>query len=779
MLDIKSKNNKKLSLLLAAALVCLAAGVFLVQYPIFKKNAQAYENQNQNSLQGDDFLNMLYQCNYVLYRDITDKVDETTHSYPDLYLEMSESAVSQEEMSNIVNSEEEDLVDFPQDENAAAYTDAVKTDIASRMESWETEVQNGVFPELDYCVIDDRTGQYIKNTGRNIEALNQKSDSAKRQELPYVYYVKMSFDGAGNVQNVGVKDTAADELLKSVQRIMKSRLFESQLNYINANYDGSDSYYGYTGSDNKMSKVSYRIKGPQNTTFIYALTKEQKESITGKPWGENGALDTAWSVRYAYYNSGAMDAFMGFLLLLLLAGILLPVSKKYTLKEYKIMNIPLEISVIGAVILISAGSEVAISLVSYTNLGYFKSYLSFLPEEIYPAAIVLINFVLLVLFFGAWFYCVSTWGAVFSLGIKEFLKKRSLLVRLWLCFYHFCRRKAIYFKEEFLHVDLKENAGKMIAKAVAINFLVLAIMCSMWFFGWIALIIYSVVLFFLLKKYIFRIQEQYRRLLEATGAIADGNFNTTFEEDLGVFESYKKELYKIQEGFRTAVDEEVKSQRMKAELITNVSHDLKTPLTAITTYIDLLKEKNITEEQRQEYIAVLEKKSLRLKSLIEDLFEVSKANSKNVTMNPVDVDICNLMRQVYLEYEDRVEEADLTFRFRVPEEKVIIELDSQKTYRIFENLYTNIIKYAMPHTRVYVNAEKTEEGIRIELKNMSAEELCMSPDELTERFVRGDSSRNTEGNGLGLAIAKSFTELQGGTMDVEIDGDLFKVTLEW
>ena len=174
---------------------------------------------------------------------------------------------------------------------------------------------------------------------------------------------------------------------------------------------------------------------------------------------------------------------------------------------------------------------------------------------------------------------------------------------------------------------------------------------------------------------------------------------------------------------------------------------------------------------------MLEKKSLRLKTLIEDLFEVSKANSRNVTVNLVDVDICNLLRQVYLEYEDRVEESNLIFRFRMPQEKVILKLDSQKTYRVFENLYINIIKYAMTGSRVYVNLEQEEKEVRIELKNMSATELHVEPDELTERFVRGDSARNTEGSGLGLAIAKSFVQVQGGRMEVSVDGDLFKVVL--
>ena len=165
------------------------------------------------------------------------------------------------------------------------------------------------------------------------------------------------------------------------------------------------------------------------------------------------------------------------------------------------------------------------------------------------------------------------------------------------------------------------------------------------------------------------------------------------------------------------------------------------------------------------------------------MFEISKASSGNVKLEPVSVDICNLMRQVYLEYEEKMLENGLDVRFDMPEEKVILQLDSQKTYRIFENLYVNIIKYAMANTRVYIQAKVQEDAqgryVHIEIKNISAEELTVNPTDLTERFVRGDAARNTEGSGLGLAIAKSFTQLQGGMFGIETDGDLFKAVIEW
>ena len=165
--------------------------------------------------------------------------------------------------------------------------------------------------------------------------------------------------------------------------------------------------------------------------------------------------------------------------------------------------------------------------------------------------------------------------------------------------------------------------------------------------------------------------------------------------------------------------------------------------------------------------------------LIEDLFELSKANSGSVTVQQERIDICHLLRQVYLEYEDKARTTDLTFRFELPEQKVYGMLDGEKTYRIFDNLYANIIKYAMPHTRVYVSVNIQEADAVIERKNISGTELNVPPERLTERFVRGDSARSSEGSGLGLAIAKTLVELQDGRMEIAVDGDLFKVTLIW
>lgn len=239
-----------------------------------------------------------------------------------------------------------------------------------------------------------------------------------------------------------------------------------------------------------------------------------------------------------------------------------------------------------------------------------------------------------------------------------------------------------------------------------------------------------------------------------------------------------QELSKIDEGFQNAVNQELVSQRMKTELISNVSHDLKTPLTSIINYVDLLKNKDLTQGQKEEYVSILDQKSQRLKVLIEDLFEASKAASGNIELVSEKIDLIALLKQTLGELAEKISTSGLQFKVNLPEEKVICELDGRRTYRIFENLMGNILKYAAPHSRVYIDCI-LEEEVSITFRNISAYEMNFTAEEIMERFKRGDESRNTEGSGLGLSIAKNLTELQGGKFEVYVDGDLFKVTLRW
>ena len=211
-------------------------------------------------------------------------------------------------------------------------------------------------------------------------------------------------------------------------------------------------------------------------------------------------------------------------------------------------------------------------------------------------------------------------------------------------------------------------------------------------------------------------------------------------------------------------------------MITNVSHDIKTPLTSIINYVDLL-EKPHTEEEGRQYLEVLHRQSQSMKKLIEDLMEMSKATTGNMTVDITQVDAGEAVNQALGEFADKLEKAGLTPVFRYPEEPVAILADGRLTWRVLSNLLSNVVKYALPGTRLYIDLIQLESQVVISLKNISREELNISADELTERFVRGDASRNTEGSGLGLNIAQSLMELQKGQLQLLVDGDLFKVTL--
>ncbi|MBQ3029150.1 MAG: HAMP domain-containing histidine kinase [Lachnospiraceae bacterium] len=362
---------------------------------------------------------------------------------------------------------------------------------------------------------------------------------------------------------------------------------------------------------------------------------------------------------------------------------------------------------------------------------------------------------------------------LFVLGWKEYIKEYSLLYLIYRTGKKAWRR----FKTALDDVDFSKNPDKLLWKAVLIQFGILLLCVCCWFIGIPLLIAYSVALFFFLKRYYQKAEKGYLAVRQEVEEIAKGDLNGQPVEDFGMFRPLGDGLSQIKAGFRTAVEEEVKSERMKTELITNVSHDLKTPLTAILTYVELLKREDITEEERASYIETLEKKSNRLKVLIEDLFEVSRAASNNIVLQKTEVDLVKMVKQAAVEHEERFAEGNLNLRQTMPEEICRVYVDGQKTYRIFENLFSNICKYAMPGSRVYVRVYEKLGWYYAELKNMSAMELSVEAEELTERFVRGDASRNTEGSGLGLAIAKNLTEVQGGSFRVETDGDLFKVEL--
>lgn len=270
-------------------------------------------------------------------------------------------------------------------------------------------------------------------------------------------------------------------------------------------------------------------------------------------------------------------------------------------------------------------------------------------------------------------------------------------------------------------------------------------------------------------------------IMEGTQRIKNGDIHYKIDivgEDN--FTTLAENINNIRDGLDKAIDNQLKSERMKSELITNVSHDLKTPLTSIINYVELIKkEEDITPEYLKDYINVLDSKSKRLKVLIEDLFEASKASSGNIELNMEKIDLIQLLRQSIGEMEEKLSEANLDLKINVPEEKTYIRADGRRLYRVLENLLSNISKYSHPNTRVYIDIIKENNRVKLTMKNISSYELNFDPEEIMERFKRADESRNTEGSGLGLAIARDLVNLQGGSFTIDIDGDLFKSVVEF
>ena len=270
-----------------------------------------------------------------------------------------------------------------------------------------------------------------------------------------------------------------------------------------------------------------------------------------------------------------------------------------------------------------------------------------------------------------------------------------------------------------------------------------------------------------------------RALQKGGEKLARGDFSSPIDTKylIGDFKRYGQELNDVQSGLEQAVQEHMKAEHLKTELITNVSHDIKTPLTSIVNYVDLLKKEDIPSPEAREYIAVLDRQSHRLKKLTEDLVEASKASSGalNVDLQPTDVNV--LFSQIEGEYQERLAACQLTLVTQPPAPGTVIRADSRLLSRVMDNLVSNICKYALPGTRVYVVSTLSREAVTISFKNVSRDELNISPDELMERFVRGDASRHTEGSGLGLSIARSLVQLQGGRFDLAIDADLFRADI--
>ena len=518
---------------------------------------------------------------------------------------------------------------------------------------------------------------------------------------------------------------------------------------------------------------SYDVSGNMKVLDVYGANEENTKEIVEQikidnysQFNSNGKLAysniSSTVIAYGLPKSLVNEyVYVGiFSIIIALSALIIPYKiEKSTIVLRKFNNISIKIKLLIYSIIISLESILSKKLIRatlYNSLIYdVKNYFGISYKKA--------NFIVYTFNLIFWFILFL------SIFLAVILLKEIII--------NFKENKEKYFKL-IEDISLKKSFYRGILIIGIVNFL--GVLFA-YFLGILGVLIYSIIFFTVLLIVAIKIRKNYNLLVKYTKSLSEGNFNINIDvsKDLRPFNCLKEKLIKVKEGLKKAISEEVKSQNMKNELISNVSHDLKTPLTSIITYVDLLKQENITKEEQNKYINTIDKKAQRLKSLIEDLFEVSKANSGNIKLNLMDIDIVALIKQTEFELEDKIKESGLKFKNTFPKEKIILSLDSEKTYRIFENLIINALKYSLKGSRVYIVIEENNEEVSIVFKNISAEEIDFNPEEISERFVRGDKSRNTEGAGLGLAIAKSFTEVQKGKFKIEVDGYLFKVILKF
>ncbi|WP_102399877.1 HAMP domain-containing sensor histidine kinase [Haloimpatiens massiliensis] len=718
-MDTKLKNNKS-KFIINAILLCILVLSSLGIYALYPSIKKAADNKHE-SFSFNDRLFDIRNSNYTIYYDILNKKENKNLKPSEVLLSSTVNTEqnTEEEVKERKNNFDNDIYDYRSN-----------LDYNKNMQYYAFEKQSKLSEG--------------RNEDKIINLLSENLDAKIIQEFnnKYLFYLVIDYNEVGEMKI---------SKIYGADRVSVNQAFSKRKTYVPENLE---------------------VKPIKNMTYIYAVPKELKyfDNIYNlKVMNENSAYR---QVSFIYINI--------VVLLIVIFALIVPYNISKEVVGFKtISRVPIEIMTLIFSIVIVFIYENSLLLINETIKNSLIKILQNLQIELSKGSIEalnnLINIVHWVVLLTVVFLIVTYIKYIFKTGIKEYFKNNSIIVKV----IRVILRRGKNTVKSLKDIDLKDKNTKKLIKLLFINFIILLVISSIWFFGIPVAIIYSIVLYKLIRKSYNNISSKYSRLHDAIEEIASGNLDVSVEEDLGIFNDLKEEIQSIQKGLKNAVQEEVKSQRIKTELISNVSHDLKTPLTAIITYVDLLKDETLSGDKRKEYLNILDIKSQRLKDLIEDLFEVSKANSGNINLNIVDVDVVALMKQTLIEVDDKLSKSLLKVRTNYPDGKVILPLDSQRMYRVFENLLNNISKYAMHGSRVYIDIIPDEDKVKIVLKNMAADEIRFNPDEILERFVRGDKSRNTEGSGLGLAIAKSFVEIQGGYLEIQVDGDLFKVIIEF
>lgn len=568
-------------------------------------------------------------------------------------------------------------------------------------------------------------------------------------------YSTFTYDADGNVTSTG-DYVSTDFTYMSAYQLLK--------NSISISTSNARETYEIYGKSIPKSQIQLRV--PQNLKAEFAIPQNLTENNDIIWYNTGNLVYGEMSGRFLAVTCCMMVFFIGLYILFY------PVSVEQEVNPFAFMRkIKAEIKwvFLGTVLCLAYIGMAFLDV--YIMTGELQTALQMLGipyAELVPVVLQFMGLMLTGLFTAMGIFEIKY---MLTSGFCRYWKEDSLIGSI-------CGNVKRRF-EKLSEVDLSDKTDTVLLKYVLIQMVIVGVIACFWSFGIVLSVLYSVLLFFYIRKKLKKVQKDYQVLLKEAHQLADGRFDEEITQDVGIFNALGEEFKNVRTGFEKAVCEEMKSQNMKTELISNVSHDLKTPLTGIKNYAELLGQNNVSEQDKQVYLENLQHYIDRLNNLIEDLFEVSKVNSGNIELNPVELNVVALIQQAQAETEDLLKQKNLTVILDAPENGIVQALDGDKTYRIFENLFTNIAKYTLPGTRVYVSATAQPDYTEITFKNISEAQMNFTPEEIVERFVRGDKSRHESGSGIGLAIVKSFTEVQNGTFSIEIDGDLFKAVVRF
>lgn len=528
----------------------------------------------------------------------------------------------------------------------------------------------------------------------------------------------------------------------TIDRVQKSqRLMDSDYNFIEKSFKSiiNDSFRDLN-SENSIKNLKF--------AYYTSLDDEVFNEIERDVFRDQIQVQIGLSVLIASVLSVILGLFMN----------MEKVNGSESLR--KVFKFPIEVVLVLFFIFSMVGVMISSSGQVYTNLFIFY-------------ALYLVGLMIVSLTAN---YFVILLKSIFNKNTDNYLVENALIYMAF---------KASI--SEFSKVDKIEdkeiNNAKMKFTLVYLVLCIVVFIAFLFFAGMFAaspeailipMIIFAGFIYFIILKNI----NQVARINREASEIVGGNYKKKIEKTGGLYDGIVDNFNNIGSNLDLAIEDAVKSERLKTELITNVSHDLKTPLTSILNYSDLLSKEDNSQEEAREYARIINEKSNKLKVLIEDLFEVSKATSNNIELDRQELDFNSLVAQSIGEWEDKISENNIEIISNLPEGKVMLNIDGQKFSRVLDNLFSNIYKYALENSRVYVDL-RDEGGVKLTIKNISKYPLNISAEELMERFTRGEKSRTTSGSGLGLSIASSFVRAHGASFDIDIDGDLFKVTIEF